>query len=53
MALTSQSETPLSGENYNKLAESLDKDVDDFMGKLEKKPYTDGFTEDNWEQVLY
>nr|XP_054764245.1 tetratricopeptide repeat protein 4-like [Lytechinus pictus] len=33
-----------------KLAEKLDKDIDDFIETLPKSRYKDGFSEDNWEE---
>lgn len=37
--------------DVKKLAEKLDKDIDDFIDTLPKSKYKDGFSEDNWEEV--
>lgn len=33
------------------LARKLDEGLDEYISGLEKKPYTEGFSEDNWEEV--
>lgn len=38
-------------EERLKLAEKLDKELDEFISGLEKKPYTEGWPEDRWEEV--
>lgn len=38
-------------EERLQLAEKLDKDLDDFISGLEKKPYTEGWPEDRWQEV--
>lgn len=46
----------MSGDNKSvvgqELAEKLDKQLDDYIAKLERKPYKDGFSEANWEQEM-
>lgn len=42
---------PLTDEERREFAEKLDRDLDKFIEGLEKKPYTDGWPEDNWEEV--
>lgn len=42
----------ISDEERLKLAEKLDKELDEFMNGLERKPYTDGWSEDNWEEEI-
>lgn len=34
------------------LAEKLSKEVEDFVNTRERKPYTDGWSEDNWESEM-
>lgn len=38
-------------EERLKLAEKLDKELDDFIAGLERKPYTEGWPEERWEEV--
>lgn len=38
-------------EERLQLAQKLDKELDEFIDGLEKKPYTDGWPEDRWEEV--
>lgn len=33
------------------LAAKLDRELDEFISGLEKKPYTEGWPEDKWEEV--
>ena len=33
------------------LAEMLDKNLDEWLAAREEKPYTEGWKEDNWEEV--
>ncbi|XP_044741335.1 DNA polymerase interacting tetratricopeptide repeat-containing, protein of 47 kDa [Chrysoperla carnea] len=48
-ASTSKSQ-PMTEEERLKLAEKLDAELDEFINGLEKKPYTDGWTEENWQE---
>lgn len=41
----------MTDEERLKLAEKLDKELDDFISGLERKPYTEGWPEDRWEEV--
>lgn len=34
-----------------KLAEKLDRELDEFIDSLEKTRYKDGFSEENWKEV--
>lgn len=49
-ASTSKSQ-PMTEEERLKLAEKLDAELDEFINGLERKPYTDGWTEENWQEV--
>ena len=40
-------------EERLKLCEKLDKDLDEFIQTREKAPYTEGWDESNWENVIY
>lgn len=40
---------PITDEERLALCQKLDQELDDFINSLEKKEYTDGWTEDNWE----
>lgn len=33
------------------LASKLDQDLDDFINSLERKPYTDGWSQNSWKEV--
>lgn len=35
------------------LAAKLDRELDEFIAGLEKKPYTEGWPEDKWEEVSF
>ncbi|XP_014231299.1 tetratricopeptide repeat protein 4 [Trichogramma pretiosum] len=39
-------------EERAELAGKLEQDLDDFINSLEKKPYTDGWPEDRWEEEM-
>jgi hypothetical protein len=41
----------ISDEERIKLADKLDRELDEFIGSLERKPYKDGWNEDNWQEV--
>lgn len=40
---------PMTDEERLALAKKLDDDLDDFINSLEKKRYSDGWSEDKWE----
>lgn len=40
---------PMTDEERLALCKKLDQELDDFIDGLEKKTYTDGWTEENWE----
>lgn len=40
---------PMTDEERLALAKKLDDELDDFINGLEKKRYTDGWSEDRWE----
>ncbi|KAL7022144.1 hypothetical protein ACKWTF_012151 [Chironomus riparius] len=46
----SSSKTKISEEERIKLAEKLDRDLDEFIGSLEQKRYKDGWSEENWQE---
>lgn len=39
-------------EERLELAAKLDRELDDFISGLEKKPYTEGWPEDRWEEEM-
>lgn len=41
----------MTDEERLKLATKLDKELDEFINNLPKKPYTDGWPEDRWEEA--
>lgn len=41
----------MTDEERLALAAKMDKDLDEFINSLEKKPYTEGWPEDRWEEV--
>lgn len=41
----------MTDEEREKLAAKLDKDLDDFIGGLEKRSYSEGWPEDKWQEV--
>ncbi|PSN48066.1 Tetratricopeptide repeat protein 4 [Blattella germanica] len=43
---------PMTDEERRKLAEKLDKELDEFIGGLEKRAYTEGWPEDRWEEEM-
>lgn len=43
----------MSNEERKKLAEKLDQELDEFIGGLEKRSYTEGWPEDRWEEVRF
>ena len=43
----------MAEEQRHELAEQLDKDLDAWLAAHEKKPYTEGWNEDNWEEVRF
>lgn len=49
--LVSEPRHPMSDEERLELASKLDKDLDNFINGLEKRKYTDGWTEDTWQEV--
>ncbi|KDR14373.1 tetratricopeptide repeat protein 4 isoform X2 [Zootermopsis nevadensis] len=42
----------MSNEERKKLAEKLDQELDEFIGGLEKRSYTEGWPEDRWEEEM-
>lgn len=44
---------PLTDEERLQLAAQLDKELDDYIAGLEKKPYSDGWPQDRWEEVNF
>jgi hypothetical protein len=42
---------PISDGERLSLAARLDKELEEFISKLERKQYTDGWPEDRWEEV--
>lgn len=46
-----KSKKPMTDEERLELAAKLDKDLDDFIDGLEKQKYTDGWSEDTWQEV--
>jgi len=48
---TMETKAKISDEERIKLAEKLDKELDDFIGSLKKTQYKDGWNEDNWQEV--
>lgn len=45
---------PMTDEERLALCQKLDKELDDFIDSLEKKRYTEGWSEDTWEvRLLY
>lgn len=45
---------PMTDEERLALCKKLDQELDDFIDGLEKKTYTDGWTEENWEvRILF
>lgn len=49
--MENQPKEKITDEERLKLAEKLDKDLDDFINSLEKKRYEDGWPEDKWRDV--
>lgn len=41
----------MTDEERLQLAAKLDRELDEFISGLEKKPYTEGWPEDKWEEV--
>lgn len=50
--MENQKKEKISEEERLKLAEKLDKDLDEFINSLEKKRYSDGWPEDKWRDVM-
>lgn len=42
----------MTDEERQQLADKLDKELDDYINSLEKKPYSDGWPEDRWEEEM-
>nr|CAD7262469.1 unnamed protein product [Timema shepardi] len=42
--------TPMTDEERQHLAEKLDLELEDFIGGLEKRSYTEGWPEDRWQE---
>ncbi|KAF5284202.1 hypothetical protein FQR65_LT00202 [Abscondita terminalis] len=43
---------PMTDEERLALAAKLDKELDDFIDGLEKRPYTEGWPEDRWQEEM-
>lgn len=43
---------PMTDEERIALAEKLDQELDAYIDSLERKPYTDGWPEDKWEEEI-
>ncbi|XP_022818661.1 tetratricopeptide repeat protein 4 [Spodoptera litura] len=43
---------PMTDEERLALCQKLDKELDDFIDSLEKKRYTEGWSEDTWEEEM-
>nr|CAD7444821.1 unnamed protein product [Timema bartmani] len=46
------SKTPMTDEERQHLAEKLDLELEDFIGGLEKRSYTEGWPEDRWQEEM-
>ncbi|KAK4878437.1 hypothetical protein RN001_010943 [Aquatica leii] len=44
--------SPITNEQRLALAAKLDKELDDFIDSLEKRPYTEGWPEDRWQEEM-
>nr|CAD7413968.1 unnamed protein product [Timema poppensis] len=44
--------TPMTDEERQHLAEKLDLELEDFIGGLEKRSYTEGWPEDRWQEEM-
>lgn len=49
--MANQHKNTMSDAERLELAAKLDQDLEDFINGLEKKPYTEGWPEDRWEEV--
>lgn len=49
---TPSAKKPMTHEERLQLAAKLDKELDDFIEKLPRKKYEDGWPEDRWEEVV-
>ena len=47
----SSSKKQITEDERIKLAEKLDRELDEFIGSLEQKRYKDGWSEENWQEV--
>lgn len=47
-----EKKTPMTDEERVALCQKLDQDLDDYINSMEKKKYTDGWSEDTWEVIL-
>ncbi|XP_055626999.1 DNA polymerase interacting tetratricopeptide repeat-containing, protein of 47 kDa [Toxorhynchites rutilus septentrionalis] len=50
--MSSSRKHAMSDQERLELAAKLDKDLDQFIGSLEKKRYTEGWPEDRWEEEM-
>lgn len=50
--VSKEKKTPMTDEERVALCQKLDRDLDDFINSMERKKYTDGWSEDTWE-VIY
>lgn len=47
-----ENKTPMTDEERVALCQKLDQDLDDFINSMERKKYTDGWSEDTWEVIF-
>lgn len=45
--------TPMTDEERVALCKKLDEELEDFIDSMKKTPYTDGWSEDNWEVKFF
>lgn len=49
LEFSKEKKTPMTDEERVALSQKLDQDLDDFINSMERKKYTDGWSEDTWE----
>lgn len=47
--MAQEPKTPMTDEERLALCQKMDQELDDFINSLERKRYTDGWSEDKWE----
>lgn len=47
--ISKEKKKPMTEEERVALCQKLDQDLDDFINSIERKKYTDGWSEDTWE----